>query len=483
MNEKMPASGSRLSWALGRTDIFALGFGTMVGWAWIVVVPGWISSAGFAGTLIAYGVGVAVIFLIGLAYSELSAALPRSGGEMVFAYRALGLPFGWVTGWMMVLAYLSVAIWEGIAFATALDYLLPIPDWVYLWDAAGEPVYLSWVLTAAGGGLLMMLLNLFGTRPATIFQIMATIVILLIAFLFFFGGVSLGSLSNIGPALTNPRGCFFVMITIPPMFVGFDIIPQLSGEMNVSRRRIGGMTLMCIAFSACWYLMVIIGTALGAPAEVRTGGSTPAADAMAYLFGNDRFAEVLIVIGLLGVLTSWNGFFMGATRLLRAMGQARMLPSIFGYTGRRFRTPWAATLIVGGLCMAAPLLGEKVLEWMIGVNTVSTMFTYCCVTLSLVILRLREPGLARPFRIGRGLGAPLVICGVTLLYAVIYIIYALTGGEYSEAVFGIILWFLFGLFLFLPGLPAQTRISPEERERLIFGEEFARMPQRKETRR
>ena len=128
-----------LSRVLGRSDIIALGFGTMIGWASIVMLTTWVTQAGFFGALLAFGSGAVVILMIGLCYGELTSALPLSGGEMVFAYRAGGMTFGWFAGWMMVLAYLGVAVWEGIALAMALDYLLPILEKIYLWDVAGSP--------------------------------------------------------------------------------------------------------------------------------------------------------------------------------------------------------------------------------------------------------------------------------------------------------------------------------------------------------
>ena len=101
-----------LSKVLGRTDIIAIGFGTMVGWSWVMMGPIWVNEAGLVGAIAAFIIGGAIILTIGLTYGELTAALPLAGGEFVFAYRAMGNRAAWIVGWIMSMAYTGVAAWE-----------------------------------------------------------------------------------------------------------------------------------------------------------------------------------------------------------------------------------------------------------------------------------------------------------------------------------------------------------------------------------
>ncbi|MEA4922069.1 MAG: APC family permease [Eubacteriaceae bacterium] len=477
----MSENRTGLARAMGRTDIIALGFGTMVGWVWIILITTWLTQAGFWGTIIAFAAGIGVILLIGMAYGELTSALPLFGGEMVYAYRAVGLKFSWAVGWTMVLAYLGVAVWEGIALASALDYLLPIPDSIFLWEVAGEPVYLSWALVGAAGGLVMMFLNLFGTKPAIIFQVMATIVIIGMGIMMLLGGISFGSVENIGSGFKDVSGVFYVMLLMPSMLIGFEVIPQSAEEMNIGGRDIGKMMIVCIVISSIWYLMIIISVGLGAPEEVRGSGELPALDVCAYIFGNEKFATILIWVGLLGILTSWNGFFRGASRLIFAMGRARMIPKVFATTGRRFNTPWVAVLVVGIICMLAMLMGKSVLNWMVNTSSACALFSYCCVAFSCVILRIKEPELQRPFRAGKSIAAPLIIFIMTIIYFVIYIVNASSQEEYHPAIAVIAVWFIFGIILNLGCHRSNGKISREEREHLIFGDKLARRLQDREA--
>ena len=100
------------------------------------------------------------------------------------------------------------------------------------------------------------------------------------------------------------------------MFVGFDVIPQSAEEMNLPLRQIGRALIISIIMAASWYFLIIIGMSLSAPPEIRNAGAIPAADAMIYIYGSDFMGIILILAGICGIMTSWNGFMLGSTRIL-----------------------------------------------------------------------------------------------------------------------------------------------------------------------
>ena len=186
----MNENKSTLSRALGRTDIIAVGFGTMVGWGWVMLSASWVNNAGFMGAMCAFILGGSIILAVGLIYSEMIAAMPLTGGEFVFAYRAMGKKASWVVGWMIALSYIGVAAWEGIALATAIDYMIPIEQIIPLWEVAGYQVHFSWAIIGVAGAVVMMLINIFGVRPAMLFQVMATAALIAVVLIVFLGGLS-----------------------------------------------------------------------------------------------------------------------------------------------------------------------------------------------------------------------------------------------------------------------------------------------------
>ncbi|MDO4545284.1 MAG: APC family permease [Bacillota bacterium] len=463
-----------LSKVLGRTDIIAIGFGTMVGWSWIVLTTTWVTEAGLLGALLAFGIGGLIILGVGLIYGELTAALPLAGGEFVFAYRAMGNKAAWLVGWIMSMAYLGVAAWEGIALATAVNYIIPIPLEVPLLEVAGYQVYFSWAVVGMVGALIITLLNLFGIRPAVLFQVLATAALLVVVIVMVIGGFTFGSTDNIGTLVEDGSGFFYVLLMVPAMLIGFDVIPQSAEEMNIGPKNIGKMVIVCIVLSLIWYLLMILGTAFAAPVEVRTSGIIPMADVAAYLFKSSAFSYVMIFGGILGIVTSWNGFFLGATRLVYAMGRAQVLPKVFGRVHRKYKTPWAATLLVGSICIIAPLLGRNALVWFVDISSLCALMAYCLVIISFIILRKKEEELLRPFKIKIGMPFGVVALLVVFSYLLLYILDNFSFSEIDPEFLITVLWLLLGLILAVAARLRKHRVSAEEREMLIFGEKYAR---------
>lgn len=470
----MKENGNSLSKVLGRTDIIAIGFGTMVGWSWIVMAASWVDEAGLMGALGAFAIGGMIILAIGLTYGELTAALPLAGGEFVFVYRAMGRNPAWLVGWITSLAYLGVAAWEGIALATAINFALPIPSCIPMWEVAGYQVYLSWALVGSLGALVITLLNLFGVRPAILFQVMAAAVLMIVVLVIFFGSIVFGDKNNIGEYFTSSEGFSYVLLMVPAMLIGFDVIPQSAEEMNIGAKNIGKMVLVCIVMSIIWYFLLIIGVSLAAPVEIRTSGILPMADIAVCLFNGEIFSVVIVMGGIFGILTSWNGFFIGATRLIFAMGRAGVLPAVFGSVHKKYRSPWAACLLVGGVCILSPFLGMNALGWFVDTSSMCALFAYIFVVISFVLLKKNEPDLARPLNVRGGMAVGLVILAVSCMYFVLYLKTNITQAVIKPEFIITISWIAVGLLLMLAARRENRNITRAEQELLVFGERFAR---------
>lgn len=469
-----------LSKVLGRTDIIAIGFGTMVGWSWVMMGPIWVNEAGLIGAIAAFIIGGAIILTIGLTYGELTAALPLAGGEFVFAYRTMGNRAAWIVGWIMSMAYIGVAAWEGIALATAINYIFPLPQVGLLWEVAGYQVHMSWALVGMLGAVIITLLNFFGVRPAVLFQVMATAAMMIIVLFIFFGGAVFGSVDNIGDMFGSYEGFSYVFLMVPAMLIGFDVIPQSSEEMNIEPRYIGKMILVCIIVSIIWYILLITGVSLAAPVEIRGSGVIPMADVASYMFNGDIFSVIIIVGGIFGILTSWNGFFIGATRLLFSMGRAGMLPAVFGRLHKKYRTPYVAIFLIGAVCVTAPLLGMNALVWFMDTSTFCALISYILVIISFIMLKKNEPELPRPFNIKGGAKTGIFILAITAVYLGLYINENVNLSGVSPEFVITAAWMLLGFVMVKMLNRRRKPVSREERELLIFGEKFARKGVRNE---
>lgn len=463
-----------LSKVLGRTDVLAMAFGTMIGWGWVMLAGYWVKQAGVMGAIGAFVIGAIMCIFVGLTYAELTPALPLAGGEMVFAYRGLGYFWSWVTAWCICFAYIGVAAWEGIAISTAIDYILPIPKVGYLWSVAGYEVYLSWAFIGTLFAFVLCILNYVGAKTSAIFQVMATVGLTLVGVVFFFGGVARGSTEYLVPAFTSGSGMVAVLLMAPSMYVGFDVIPQSAEEMNIPLKQIANVLIISIIMAAAWYILMILGISLSAPAEVRENAVVPVADAMAFAFGSLLWGKILIAGALCGILTSWNGFIVGGTRVLFAMGRAKMLPAVFGKVHHKNGTPTAAIILVGVICCLSPLMGKNALVWFVDASAFGTVLAYLLVAVSFVAIRKKEPDLKRPFKIvnGKVVGSLAVV--VAAFYISLYLPIGPGSLVWPYEWLMILGWTIIGIVLAVFAKGSYGNISEAEREFLIFGEEYAR---------
>ena len=243
---------------LGRRDVLALAFGAIIGWSWVLLTGEWVQMAGSFGAIIAFAVGGVAMVFIGLTYAELASAMPEVGGEHVYSYRALGAGASFICTWALILAYVTVVAFESVALTTGLAYLIPDFSSGRLWKVAGEDVYLSWIAVSVPAAMVMTGVNVLGIKPAAVVQAIVTGIILLSGILFVTGSLPAGDSANLEPLFRNGMsGTLSVLIMVPMMFIGFDVIPQAAEEIDLPRRLIGVLLVVSVLMALVWYVLMM----------------------------------------------------------------------------------------------------------------------------------------------------------------------------------------------------------------------------------
>jgi basic amino acid/polyamine antiporter, APA family len=433
---------------LGRWDVFILSFGAMIGWGWVVLAGGWVAAGGLWGTALAFAIGGGAIILIGLLYAELASALPFVGGEHVYTERAFGPAVAFVCAWAIILGYVSVVVFEAIALPVAIGYLAPGVRQIHLWTVAGYDVNAGEAVIGAAAALIMTALNIFGARVAARAQ--AAVVLVLLA-----GGLVLILGAIFGERTLPPpehswgglKGVAGVLVMVPFLFVGFDVVPQSAEEIGGSRRDIGRMIVLSVVAAVLFYILVVAATALAGPPS---SGSLAAADAATTLWQSPIAGTIVVIAGIGGILTSWNAFLIGGSRAVYALAQAGQLPSFLGAVHHRFKTPWVAITLIGGLSALAPLLGRSALVWIVDAGGIGITLCYGLVAGAFLVLRKKAPDLPRPYRVAGGtvVGVAGLILAAGLL--ALYLPWSPSALVWPQewllvagwALLGLILWFV-----------------------------------------
>jgi basic amino acid/polyamine antiporter, APA family len=358
-------SMSQLARKLRLTDYFTLGWGTMVGVGWLVVMDDWLLRGGALGALLGFAIGGALLFPIGWVYGRLVAAMPDAAGEIAYTAAAFSRPVSFSTGWMMMLAYFIVCPWEAVAVGRIAGYIVPALDSVEIYRIAGRPVYLPHLIIGLGLTALLTTLNYRGIRLSATLQNWTAFGTLALFIVFVGVGVSQGSPRNFPPLFTHaPWVSFLLVVQIVPYFMtGFESVSKAAEESTPEFGGQGFLTAiwMAILIGILFYTVVIAAVAFVAPWRELTGEKFMTAVAFQHAVGSRWIVDVILAAALLSLVKCFNGNFVAASRLLFALGRRGLLEPRTGQIHSKHQTPSIAVLCIGlatGVCM---LLGDAIL--------------------------------------------------------------------------------------------------------------------------
>ena len=388
---------------LARREVLTLSFGAMIGWSWVLLTGEWLMRAGSLGTTIAFVIGGIAVILISLTYAELAAAMPKAGGEHVYTHRALGYGASFVASWAIVMAYINVCVFESAALPTALAYVFPDLAQGYLWTIAGADVHITMIAVGVIAAIIMTGINFVGIRFAAFVQTLMTFLIMLVGLSFISGAALFEFSGTSAPLFTKGAvGILGVLVMVPALMVGFDVIPQSAEEIDLPPALIGKLLVFSVSLAAAWYIAVslAVGSSLNTDEIANSGAAT--ADAMANVWDSQMMGNLMILAGVGGILTSWNAFIIGGSRVLYALAETGMIPKVFARVHPKYKTPYVAILFIGLLSCISPFFGRTILVWLVDAGSFMVVIAYGMVAFAFLKLRYSEPEMPRPFRVARG---------------------------------------------------------------------------------
>ena len=388
---------------LARREVLTLSFGAMIGWSWVLLTGEWLMRAGSLGTTIAFVIGGIAVILISLTYAELAAAMPKAGGEHVYTHRALGYGASFVASWAIVMAYINVCVFESAALPTALAYVFPDLAQGYLWTIAGADVHITMIAVVVIAAIIMTGINFVGIRFAAFVQTLMTFLIMLVGLSFISGAALFEFSGTSAPLFTKGAvGILGVLVMVPALMVGFDVIPQSAEEIDLPPALIGKLLVFSVSLAAAWYIAIslAVGSSLNTDEIANSGAAT--ADAMANVWDSQMMGNLMILAGVGGILTSWNAFIIGGSRVLYALAETGMIPKVFARVHPKYKTPYVAILFIGLLSCISPFFGRTILVWLVDAGSFMVVIAYGMVAFAFLKLRYSEPEMPRPFRVAQG---------------------------------------------------------------------------------
>ena len=462
---------------IGKVGFFCLAFGAMIGVGWVTAMGPWLRTAGPLGAAIAFVLGGVLLLFIGFCYAEVTAMLPVSGGEVAYAYKAFGKKHSFLVGWSLSFGYLSVSAFEAISVGKILSYLFPEIDRWPLYTINGDVIYITHLLLAFLFVSIITYVNYVGVQNSMRFQIYLTVIFLVIVSSVVALGFAKGSIDNLQPLFvgsSSPEimaGIIGVFATVPFWLVGFDTIPQGAEEAKdtVSPRTIGILILISIVAAVLFYILLIYSTSMISSRAALQETDLYTAKAFEQAFQSKLLVNGILIAILIGLLTSWNGFFLAGSRVLFAMGRGRIIAPAFGESHGRFKTPHNAVLFCGFITLCSSLLGRGAMIAFVDVGSLCIAAAFLGVSFSYLKLKKSFPEQHRPYRAPGGVwtgyiaaaGSFLILLAITLPGSPAALKWPLEWAIlFTLCVLGVILWFA--------SRTSRAKTTTKERDYLIL---------------
>ena len=353
-----------------------------------------VGSSGYAGAILILLITPLIWSLpTALMVSELSSAIPEEGGYYRWVTRGMGRFWGFQEGWLSLTGSIfDMAIYPTL-FVSYLSRVAPSMATGARGILLGVVMIVictAWNMLGAGavgrGSLAMTLLLL------TPFALLAVYAVM-----------------HRGSAISTPvaRHADVLAGILVAMwnYMGWDNSTTIAGEVNEPQRTYPMAMAIGVMLVALTYVIPIGAVAMtGLDASRWTTGGWP--DVARALMGSESLALGLMAAGMLAAMGTFNALTMAFSRLPAVMADDNFLPRWLARRHGRTNAPWVSILVCAGawaLCLG--LSFSKLVMLDVLLTGLSILLEFA----ALIALRIREPGLKRPYRVPGGLAGAVAI--------------------------------------------------------------------------
>ena len=403
--------------------------------------------------MIAWVIAGIITIAAGLTAAEISAAIPKTGGMMVYIEEIYGRKLGVLTGWMQcILFFPATSAALAVMFGSQSAGLIGNQN-------LAIPITLGTIL-------LISVLNTVSSKTSGIIQTVATVakllpLILIIIFGFIKGG---GNNSITTPLVGNgiSMGSVIGQLLIAILFAydGWINVGAIAGEMKNPGKDLPTAIVGGLTFVMAVYIVINVAYLWVLPASELATYDSPASAVAEVIFGpmGGKIITVGILISVFGAI---NGYLLTGPRILYTLGQQKSIPG-YRYFGTLSKSgvPAAATYIMGIISALYALSGQ--FNLLTDLSMFAIWSFYVLTFIGVILLRKNQPDLARPYKVPLYPVIPIIAIAGGLFVVINQLLFA--GMENTLISLGGVIITLIGLPLFSL---AQKQAEKEEDNRRI----------------
>ena len=343
--------------------------------------------------IIAWIIGGLITIAGGLTATEVSAAIPKTGGMMIYIEEIYGKRYGFLTGWMQ-----TVLFFPGTIAAVAVIFAQQASE---LLGSTSDNMKMVLPI-ALGIILLTAFLNTVGSSFGGYIQTIATLgklvpLVLIIIFGFVKGNSTSIFNPMVGQGVNSVTTLGHVLIATLFAYDGWINVGAIAGEMknpgkDLPKAIVGGLSLVMAV-----YLAINIAYLWVAPASELAKVTSPAALVATKIFG--QIGGKLISAGILiSVFGTLNGYLLTGPRIPYALTKDGLIPgSKILSKVNKGSSPYNAIWLVAILSCIYALTGQ--FNLLSDLTIFAVWVFYVLTFIGVIILRKKKPDLARPYKV------------------------------------------------------------------------------------
>lgn len=361
--------------------------GTIIG-SGIFLVPNLIArNLSSPGMILGLWVFTGVLSLFGaLAYAELGAMLPATGGQYVYLREAYGPLPAFLCGWTYFLVVISAAVaWLSIAFSNYLGYFIPLTP------TDGK-------LIAVGLITAITVINYRGVTAGAAVQNVFTFLkigglVVLVAAAFLHGGSAPVTSAAATPFSISAFGV--AMIACVLSYDGWVALSFVAGEVRDPKRNLtlAAVIGVCVVMGVYVLANLAYMRVLSVPeiAHAERVGAQVAERVMGPL--GAKMVTLTILLSIAGAINGWG---MTAPRLYFAQARDGLFFGRFATIHPRYQTPSFSILAFGLWCALLAVSGTY--ESLAAYAMFAAWIFYGLTAAAVFVLRHKYPERARPYK-------------------------------------------------------------------------------------
>ncbi|WP_188204236.1 APC family permease [Desemzia incerta] len=340
--------------------------------------------------LAAWVLGGLITICGGLTTAELSAAIPETGGMVVYLRRAYGPLVSYLLGWAQTVVYFPANIAAlSIIFATQAINLTGLDSHYTI------PI-------AIAAAVLIIITNLMGTQQAGRLQSVATVAkmvplfVIIIFGLLYQGDVQFQLLpENLAPTSTISKLGTGLVATLFA-YDGWINVGAIAGEMKDPKKDLPKAIVAGLTAVMGIYILINLAYLQVMPAAALGATPTPAADVAHLIFG-DAGGKLVTIGILISVFGTINGYTMTGIRVPYAMALNNELP-FSNQLKKLNRQQVPANSAILLLLIAVIMIFTGQYNQLTDLLIFVIWIFYTLVFVAVFILRKKEPDLVRPYK-------------------------------------------------------------------------------------